>query len=164
MDSRAEQLAAAFEDTNCAVVATVEGCTAEEWRAACVNEGRPVGVVAYHIAAGYLLTRDVVAAVASGQPLPPHVGARPEEGDAMNARQAAEHAGVTQAEVLALADRNAAEVAAFIRGLTSEQLGRRAVFAPHPTSADIVQHLVVGHAAGHLANIQATLAALRSEI
>ena len=62
--------------------------------APCRDEGRTIGVVAFHIAEGYRYALAVLDAAVSGQSYPAWVGRTPEEGEAINPRQADEHADV----------------------------------------------------------------------
>lgn len=155
---RAERLASAFERVNTEVAAAVAGCTDADWQRPCLSEGRSVAVVAYHIANGYAFARDVAEASAAGTDLPPHIGRNAEQAAHINAIQAEEQANCTRAEVLALLDRNATAVAAFIRGLTDAQLDRAPGFPLGATTQAIIERVVIGHARGHLGKIVLTLA------
>ena len=55
MSERADALAGSFDRANAQVVSFVELLSNRQWRTWCEQEGRTVGVVVYHIAAGYLI-------------------------------------------------------------------------------------------------------------
>src|SRR6266446_4235574 len=122
MSKRAETLAASFERANIQLVSFVELLSDTQWWIWCEREGRTVGVVVYHIAAGYILIGNAIQALANGLPLPIQTDA-----ESFNAQQAEEHAECTPAEALDLLDRNCSNVAGMLRGLSDEQLGRTAI-------------------------------------
>src|SRR5213082_1908886 len=102
MRPRSQALPEQVERINARVTAFVERCSEADWRAPCRDEGRPVGVVAYHIAAGHRYTVAIVRAGATGQAPPPWIGMTREDGNRINARQATEHDDCTREEVLDL--------------------------------------------------------------
>jgi uncharacterized damage-inducible protein DinB len=158
MSQRVQTLAEQFIATNQAVIAAVEQCSESDWRARCAGEGRSVGVVAYHIAAGHQIALTIAQAGATGDGAPQWMhGMTEADGHQMNARQAEEHADCTAEEVVALLQRNGARVVDFIRGLSDEQLGRTVPFADDLLAEDLIRHLLIGHAQGHLASIRTTL-------
>jgi hypothetical protein len=69
MSDRAETLATNFERANAEVVSFVELLSDTPWRTWCEPEGRTVGVVVYHIAAGYVIIGNMIHALANGLPL-----------------------------------------------------------------------------------------------
>lgn len=157
--TRARQHAAQFETLNAEVIATVEACTEEEWRRPSVEEGRSVAVVAHHIAEVQQAFDRMLAALAAGETYTPTISA--EEIEANNARHAVERAGVGKAETLALLQTHGPAIAATLRGLGDDDLDRHAgSFGGHDLDVEtVVEWIVVGHTAEHLASIKATLAA-----
>ena len=99
MSGRSEALAERLERINDEVMATVEACSDEQWRAACQGEGWSVGVTAHHIAAAYEPIAHFVQVVGTGQPLPPMTA---EMLDQLNAEHAREYANCGKAETLEL--------------------------------------------------------------
>ncbi len=154
---RGAGLAAKFRHTNEAVLGLVAGCSEADWRRACVNEGRSVAVVSYHIAAGYDLTRAVAEAGVAGEPVPGHIGQGEAEWAAINAHQAENQADCTREEIIALLERNGMTMLTFLNGLSDDQLARIPTFAPGVPMALIIEHVIIGHAKGHLASLKATL-------
>jgi hypothetical protein len=65
MIMRAETLAVSFERANTQLVNFVELLSDRRWRTWCEREGMTVGVVVYHIAAGYLLIGNAIEALAN---------------------------------------------------------------------------------------------------
>jgi DinB superfamily len=161
MGQRAQALAEQFERVNARVTAFVERCSEADWRAPCRDEGRPVAVVAYHIAAGHRYTVAIARAGATGQAPPPWVGMTREAGNHINARQAAEHDDCTTEEVLVLLRRNGAVAAEFLRGLSDEQLDRGVPFAGDASTEQLASVALTGHAEGHLRSLEATIPVAR---
>lgn len=153
MASRAESLARQFEETNAAVIRTVEGLSEAQWRMPCPHEGRTVVVVAYHVALSHAPILDAIQTLAAGQPLPPVTMAMI---DARNAQEAEQHAACTRAETSDLLRRNGQAAAAALRALSDEQLARTGTLLGQETSArQIAEGILIGHPRQHLASIQA---------
>jgi quercetin dioxygenase-like cupin family protein len=124
--ARARALAWRFEQGNAALIATIEQCTPEQWRAICADTGWTVGVQAHHIAANQPLVAGLVRDTAEGHPHPP---LPPGALDAMNARHAEQFANVTIPETVALLRENGARAAETYRGLSDAQLALMATLA-----------------------------------
>ncbi len=147
-----------FTALNHEIIAFVERCPDPLWRTACANDGRTVAVVAHHIASSHELVMQLVQLVADGQPLP---ALSTEIFDAANAQHAQHAANCTQPEVIALLRAKGQSVATALSELTAEQLARTAhiAFANATMRAqDVIEHILIGHAQLHFANIQATSA------
>jgi hypothetical protein len=154
MSERADALAGSFDRANAQVVSFVELLSNRQWRTWCEQEGRTVGVVVYHIAAGYLIIGNMIDALANGLPLTAQTDA-----ESFNARQAEEHANCTQIEALDLLRRNGGHVAGMLRGLSDEQLERTAI-SPRGrtlTIEDAVERGLVAHLSGHFETVQEAL-------
>jgi uncharacterized damage-inducible protein DinB len=159
MSERAAALAGQFERANDEFIATIAGLSDAQWGRSCPDDGRSVAEVAHHIVDGYTIETRAFAAIVAGQPLPPLVR---EEHDRANAERAARAAGCTRDEVVALARREAAAAAAFVRSLTDDQLAREGAYvgwAPPMSIAQLVERVLVGHVRGHLAGIRAAAGA-----
>lgn len=159
METRARQHAAQLESLNAAVIATVEGCSEEQWRRPSVEAGRSVAVVAHHVAEVQQAIARLLAALAAGETWTPTVGT--EEIEANNARHAVEHAGVGKTETVDLLRTHGAAIAATLRRLGDDDLARHAgAFAGNELNVEqVVEWIVIGHTADHLASIEASLAA-----
>ena len=154
---RARALAWRVQQANDALIATVEGCTPEQWRALCADTGWTVGVQAHHIAANEAPIEDAIRAVAEGHPHPPMP---PEKLDAINARHAEEFANVTKDAVVALLRDNGAMAARTYRDLSDEQLSRTATLmvGGHPASvAQLIEYLAIGEIERHGAHIRSAI-------
>ncbi|MBF6591725.1 MAG: DinB family protein [Ktedonobacterales bacterium] len=157
MSERARELAERFEQLNTQVIALVEGCTEEQWRAECPGEGRSVAVVAHHIAAAYPEIVTWMVNLAAGQPVTMTMA----QVDQLNARHAAHFAHCTQAEVADLLRRNGADAVAVVGGLSDEQLDRAAPAAiaggQTVSAAQLAKHGLSGHTKGHLTTLRTAL-------
>lgn len=157
MSGRAEALARQFEQVNADVIAFVEQCTAHDWRRRCPNDGRTIGVVAHHVAAGYVPDLACIDAFATGQPLPDGFGSW-QLIDEANARHATAHADCTPMETITLPNENGTRVVAFIRGLSAAQLDRTGYFPlmrERRSTGQMIERLLIGHAEDHLADLRA---------
>jgi hypothetical protein len=158
VSERAEALASAFESANNAVIAAVEGCSADQWKATCQEEGWPVAVAAHHVAATHESIMGLVQLVADGKETPP---VTMEMIDAANAQHAHDFANVSRDETLAALKSNGAAVTSALRALSDEQLDRTAPMAfagGQPWSAEqIIERVLIGHPLGHGASIKTTL-------
>src|SRR5215216_1156150 len=130
MGERAAALADQFEQTLGELIATVEGCSEEQWRAMCGAEGRPLPD----------LTWDDI--------------------NGTNERRAGEQASCSKDEVLASLRDGGREMAAYVRGLSDEQLDRTGALPLAGGAQVSTQQLIEGgvlidHARGHLASIRA---------
>jgi hypothetical protein len=161
----AAHLATAFatqlEQVNDEVIATVAACSDDDWGVWCEDEGRSVGVLAHHIAVGYRAELEGMEAVLRGQPLPPIYQER-ETLNRWNGQYALEHARCTKSETLELLRHHGAEMAHFVRSLSTEDLQR---CAPFPLAGDVrwtvqqwLEYVVIPHPLGHLQSIRAALA------
>jgi hypothetical protein len=153
-------LAERFRQLSGELVAVVEGCSDAQWRTICPGERQSVGVTARHVAQWYPTELEQISAIAGGRPFPP---LSQEVVDEMNARHAAEHAGCTRDDVLALLRSNAAVVADTIGSFTDAELDRSGTLVgASPRGPEIrgsVQEFIVwtliSHTRSHLRNIRA---------
>ena len=158
MGERARILAKRYEQTNEELIAAVEQCSAEQWRAVCVVENWPVGVTAHHVAAMAGLDVEVLSVVARGEPWPAISMDAVSEG---NARHAHEHAGCTKAETIELLRRNCQAAAAVIEGFDDGQLDRAwpALWRDDALLSieQCVEDHLIGHIREHLEGIRAAM-------
>ena len=158
MTAPAEELADRFEAVNDEIIAIVTGCTDAQWRQPCASEGWPVGVVAHHIAVVQGAFARMVETLAAGETFSPRSSM--EEVHRSNALHARAHAAVGKPETLDALRTNGAAIAQRLRSLGDEHLDRTAgVFGGRELSvAQVVEWIVIGHAAEHLASLRATIA------
>lgn len=157
MKNRAEVLAARIEEGAAGLGTYAEGLTDAEWRKP-VRDGRPIGVIVHHVASVYPIEIDLAKTIASGKA----VTEVPWEAvDAMNAKHAADNAGVTKAEALELLQRNSSEAATAVRAFTDEELNTAAPFSLSfgaPVTAQfVIEDHALRHSWHHLARIRETL-------
>ena len=136
-NQRSDQLADQFEEAHRRFVSLLESLDDEQWRLVGRNypqkindedEGRPVGVIAHHVAVSgpALLARiQDVLAERSSRPVDPQG----------NARHAAEHADVTRDEVLRVLRETGPVIASAIRAIPDDQLDVHFGLAPQPGHA-----------------------------
>lgn len=115
------------------------------------DEDRPVGVIAWHVAAWLPRHTDLMRARLSGEQ--PMVDA-----NAINAEEASEHAGVGRPEVLERLAAEAPRVHAFIAGIADEELERS--WETRVGRMDLrtaIERVLIGHVDMHRASIEATI-------
>ena len=115
----ADDLEAAAGDLD----AFIAGCGDEKWRRTVSSDGRTVGALAYHAAAGSDVALGWICQILSGRP----VHETGDMHDAFNNAEAERSSGRTQTEVRALLKRSSGRVAYFLRSLTDEELERKAM-------------------------------------
>jgi len=158
MGARAEALAARIEDGARVLAEVAEGLSAADWAAEVAGEGRSVGVLIHHVAAGYEAEAGLIGALIGAQDVS---GVTWAVVDQMNADQARANAGGGREEALDLLRRNSAQTAALVRGLDDAQLDRVASTALHWGAPLTVQFFIeqhpVAHPHIHLESIRAAL-------
>jgi DinB family protein len=161
MSERTESLAVELEAVNAEVIAFAESCPEAAWTMPCVDDGRTVAAVTRHVGGAYIVHARLVQAVASGEPVPAMFGdwKAIHQGNAISAEK---YANADRGETIASLQRNGANLAAMIRDLTDEQLGRTAIvpiFSDDArTTAEIIAFPVIDHPRGHLVGLRATVA------
>ena len=155
MSKRAQDLAQRLQQGADALIAFVEPLSDAEWQTPCPGDGRPVGVVAHHVASAYLVEVDFARKLASGQAISGITSETIDEGNAQHAR---EHADPDKAETLELLRRNSALAAEAIGALSDEELDRVNPislyrYTPLSTQYFIEDH-PVKHSYHHLTTIQ----------
>ncbi len=165
MTKRAEQFAARFEAVNDEVIATVMGCDEEQWRQPCASEDWSVGVMAHHIAVVHRDFIGLVEALAAGETRSP--GSSMRVVHRSNAQHARDYAAVGTPETLDALRTHGAAIVHLLGSRGAAQLDRTAgVFGEQELRvAQVVERIVIGHAAVHLASLRATLvdAAVRAD-
>lgn len=152
MSERTDALAKQLEEANNELIAAIEGCTDEQWQAACADEGWSVGVTAHHVANSQSGLTRLVKGMASGQPVPP---VTQEWLDDRNAQWSQEFAGRTPAEAVELLRTSSVEAVNTVRGLSDEQLRSTATVAGNEMTAEqVIEFILIGHPRSHLASIR----------
>ena len=155
---RGDALADRLEQGARALAAFATSLTDAEWKVRTPHDGRAVGVVVHHVASVYPIEIRLAQTVADGKPV---TGLTMDDIDAMNARHAAEHAGVTRQAALELLRANSAAAAAAIRALSDEQLAQAApvsLYGDAPLTCQFVlEDHAVRHSYHHLARLRRAL-------
>jgi uncharacterized damage-inducible protein DinB len=152
MSTRAETIAAQFEQANQDVIAFVETCDPTTWQKVPAGELRSVGVIAHHIAESYPGVIGFAQMVANGQTLPLLTLDMLNQA---NAEQAQRYANADPASALALLKSNGGTTASIIRALSDEQLDRQALaFGQTVTTEGLLGYSLIGHLREHLASMQ----------
>ena len=159
---RADALARRLEGGADALASFASELTAAEWQARVPGDGRRIGVVVHHVASMYPLEIQLAQTLAAGKAV---TGVTSVEVDALNARHAIEHEGVTKEEALDLLRLNSAAAASAIRALSDAELDRA---APLSLNADapltcqfMLEDHAVRHSYHHLARLRAAVKAHR---
>ena len=151
-------LAERLEDGARALAAFAGTLTDAEWRTPLPHDGRTVGVVVHHVATMYPLEIQIAQSAAAGRPI---AGVTWNDVHAINAKHAAENAGVTKAEAIELLRRNSAAASAAIRVLTDEELDRAVTVSLNDnaplTCQFVLEDHAVRHSYHHLAGIRAAV-------
>ena len=158
MSDRAQLLADTIQAFNDAVMAFVDRCPEEAWRKTCPNEDWQVGVVARHVADGHFQVTRLAQTLLQGAPLPELTMEQVIEQGNTHAR---EHADCTPEEVKKLLAENGAAAAAFVAGLSDDDLDRKGHLALVGGEVSVEQLLtfVIIHSGGeHLTSMQTTMA------
>lgn len=159
MGQRSNALADDFERAMGDLEAAVEKCSAAQWNAACPGEEWTVGVTAQHIVGQFPLEFEFLAPISEGKALPAYSWA---DINGKNDSRAEREKAVSQADVLALLRSERPRIAAWLRGLSDEQLDQKQSLALADGAEVSTQNLIEGgvlidHVRGHTKNIQAAI-------
>lgn len=162
--TRSQELADQFLAAHEEFFAFVKDASLKQWRVKGINhpkirvgsedEGRPVGVIVHHVAYGYMTNRLRCRAwIKREDPEPP--------GPETNRRHAAEHPDPDQSETLHFLQEQAAELHAFIKGLSDTELAATGTFVNGSTTVEeLIGRRLPFHIRWHLGSIQATWEAM----
>ena len=156
MSERAQALAAQVHQVNGEIVAFIEQCPADTWRAVTQEEQWPVCVVCRHVARAFEVQPQVILMAASGQALP--AGYTWEDIHRSNAAQAQEWARISMEDVLLPLRRYSHDAITMVSNLHDAQLDT-VTKAPLDDSSMSVQQMVEGmirHARTYLQSVRAT--------
>ena len=158
---RAAHYATQFEGAQQEFTRLVESLTDEQWLRVGRNypkkvneedEGRPVGVIAHHVAISGPFIIDRIQGMLAGRPLAP-VDFR-----TSNARHAKEQTGVTRETVLDLLRTTQPQIAAAVRAIPDSQLDESRDTPAGPMSvAQRLERVLIGHLQGHQGSIEAAI-------
>lgn len=158
MPSQVQAFAAQFQANNAEYVAIVSGCSDEDWSRSSPNDGRPVGMIAYHMASVQGGLAGLIEAVIVGKPT--RAPGSIEEIDRMNDDHARNHSGARQEEVLNALSASGQAFLTQLRFLSDDDLGRSVgvLVGNEMTIGQVIQVAVLGHQREHLDSIRGALA------
>ena len=163
MSQRSNALATRLEEGAAALEKFARDITDEQWQARLPKDGRKFGVLVHHVANMYPIEIQLAQALAAGQPV---IGVTWDVVAELNARHAAEFAGVTRDEAIEALRLNSAAASAAIRRLSDEQLDRAAPVSLNGdaplTCQFILEDHAVRHSYHHLARMRTALASVSS--
>lgn len=158
MTKRSEALAQRVEQAHQELMTLLESLSDEDWNTPVPGDKRTVGVLIHHVADVLPVEASLFKTLAAGKAIE---GVTIQAVNEMNARHAADHAGCTKGETLALLKRNSANVLAAIRELSDAELDQAAPVSLHwnapLTSQYFIEEHPLSHGYHHAANIRAAL-------
>ena len=160
MGQRSSAIADRIELGAKGLAAFAEGLSDADWTKVVKPDGRMVGVMVHHVASVYPIEIQLAQGVASGKAMTgvTYEGAVKE----MNAKHAAEHAGVTKAQTVALLKQNSKVAADAVRAMADADLDRAAPVSLNSdaplTAQFVLEDHAVRHSWHHLAKIKGALA------
>ena len=149
MSQRGEDLSkkiASFKDD---VIAFVDGLSDEDWNANCEWEEWTTGMTARHIGAGHFGIFELAGMIVEGKELPPLTI---DQINAMSDKDSRAHSDCTKDEVLDALRKNGAELAAFIAGLSDDELDRKGsmpAFGGDVTVNQVIEFVIFQSAQQH---------------
>jgi uncharacterized damage-inducible protein DinB len=157
MASRAESLADRFEQAVAEFASTIERIPDDKWTTKDGPEGWTVAGVAQHVSGQFPLEMEYITAAAEGKPLPPYTW---DDINARNENRADKNSAASKADVLRELRTGAASTAAYVRGLSDDQLDRTGQLALAGGATVSAQQLIEGgvlidHVLGHLKSLPA---------
>jgi hypothetical protein len=159
---RSAQLAKEYESAHDDFVRLVKSLDDDQWHLAGRNfpqrindedEGRPVGVIAHHVATNGDWIMQRIQTMLAGGPLAP-INTRE-----INAEHSRTHAKVTKDEVLRLMRASKSRIAEAVSAIPDKQLDiQRETPAGPMSAAQRVERVLIGHMKQHQGSIEAAIA------
>lgn len=156
MGERSAKLAADFEQAIAVFAETIEKIPDGQWGAKGGPEGWTVAGVAQHVSGQFPLEMGYIRAAAEGTEMPAYTW---DDINRMNGGRAEKNSAASKADVLRELHAGGSSTAAYIRGLSDEQLdskGKLALAGGAEVSAEqLIQGAVlIDHVRGHMKSIQ----------
>jgi uncharacterized damage-inducible protein DinB len=157
MPTRAEQLAKDFEQAVNDFAQTIEQIPEDKWTAQGGPEGWTIAGVAQHVSGQFPLEMEYITAAAEGKEMP---GYSWDDINARNDARAEKNSTASKADVLRELRDGATSTAAYVRGLSDEQLERAGSLALAGGASVTAQQLIEGgvlidHVRAHMQSLQA---------
>lgn len=154
---QARELAESIEAINLELIQLVRGCSEEQWRTECNDEGdsRTVAVIAHHVGHGHVNSQEWLETALSGN----EVTITLSDVDAENAEHAATYHDVEREETIQLLVENGDRLCARIGELSDEDLAKKSLHRGAGREMTVAAYAQLGqrHVAGHLATIRKAL-------
>ena len=147
--------ARSFADAVAAFLELVESLDASQWQAPSVEDGRPIGTIAHHVALGHAIGHWRVIAAASGYPQPLQKSTAVER----NAAHAAGTSAPDRDTTLRLLETGAAALETAIRSLRDDQLDTEIRIGPATTTIGRLVDETRSHVLEHDATIRRSISA-----
>jgi hypothetical protein len=155
--ARAEELASRFVAANEAFIAYIETLTPSQWLMFVADEERTIAALAHHVAWAMVFEVEAFQIIAGGaDPTPVTL----EQLSDVNAINGAEYAEVPREKAVAVLRQNGASAAAFVGGLSDEQLARKGRYLDYIPAMSIenwVRRVLINHIEMHWRSIRAAL-------
>jgi uncharacterized damage-inducible protein DinB len=156
MGKRSDALADQFEKAVDELAKTIDACSDAQWQAKCGAEGWSVASTAQHVSGQFPLEMEFITAAAEGKTMP---GYSWDDINGKNDGRAEKNKDVSRADVLRELREGAKSTAAYIRGLSDEQLdrtGKLGLAGGADVSAEqlIMGGVLIEHVTGHLQSIR----------
>ncbi len=157
MGQRSSALADQFEQAVAEFASTIEAIPNDKWATAQGPEGWTLAATSQHVSGQFPLEMEYITATAEGRPLPSYNW---DDINGKNDSRAAKNTSVSKADVLRELREGGASAAAYLRGLSDEQLDRTGELAlaggaTVNTQALIEGGVLIDHVKGHLASLRA---------
>jgi hypothetical protein len=139
------------------VIAFVESLTESDWNNVCDLEDWTVGVTARHLGVAHFAISKMAAMIVGGKDLPPLTM---DQINAMSEKDSREHADCTKTEALDALQKNSKELAAFVGGLTDDELDRKGsmpAFGGEITTEQLFDFIIFQSATQHFDSMKAAI-------
>jgi hypothetical protein len=127
----------------------VQSLSDEDWKKSCQWEAWPVGVTAHHLGAAHFAIQGMLGMIIKGEDLPPLTM---DQINAKSKQDAQAHLDCSQSEVLELLRNNGAKLAAFVAGLSDEDLDRQGsmpAFGGDVSAEQLIEYVIFQSASQH---------------
>jgi len=154
MSQRAKDLSKRIESFRDDVIVYVAALSGEDWKAECDWEEWTAGVTARHIGAGHFRIFELAGMIVEGKELPPLTV---DQINAMSDKDSRAHSDCTKDEALDALRENGTELAAFIAGLSDDELDRKGsmpAFGGEVTVSQVIEFVIFQSAQQHFDSLK----------
>ncbi len=157
MSNRAKDISKRIESLRDKVTLFVENLSEDEWKKTCDWEQWPVGVTARHIGASHFAIVGMLEMIIKGETLPQVTMDQINEKSKADAKK---HLDCTKAEALERLRDNGSQLAAFVAGLSDEDLDRTGsmpAFGGRVSAEQIIENIIFRSASQHFDSMKAAI-------